>query len=214
MAYKRKRSYNRRTSRKRPRYARRMRRSGVSRSRINNNVHHFKRSFQGTAITASAAGGNPQALYFTFNMLPNYTEFTNLFDMYRVNFLVLKLVPSITGADGNPSASSIALPNIHSALDYDDSTVPTDVPYLLQYSNHRMTRGHQIHKRAFRPAIDLDVSGLDASAPKWKQWINLATVTCAHRGVKLYVEQAFGVGVGALTYNVYWDVYFSCKGLR
>lgn len=178
-------------------------------------THHFKRTFEGTRLYASSAGGNPQALYVTFGDLPNASEFTSLFDMYRINLVVLKLVPNYTGNDINPSTTVVVSPNVHSAIDYDDSsTAGLTVNTLLQYPNHKMTRGHQMHIRKFRPAVCLDADGAGSTAPKWKQWINLSATTAEHRGVKLYIEQAGGISVNSMSFSVFWTVYFSCKGVR
>lgn len=178
------------------------------------NVHHFKRTYQGSTYQASSAGTNPNAFYVTFGALPNYTEFTSLFDMYRINYVVFKLVPAVTGNDLNPASTTCVLPNIHSAIDYDDSNNPTLATDLMQYSNYKMTRGHNIHVRGFRPSVCLDADATGSTAPKWKQWINLAATSAEHRGVKFIIEQADGVTSGQCSYKSYITVYFSCKGVR
>lgn len=190
------------------------RRSYLPRGLALRGVHHFKRTFQGSTYQASAGGTNPNAFYVTFANLPNYTEFTALFDMYRINYIVWKLVPTVTSLDLNPAATAAVLPNVHSVIDYDDSNNPTLVTDLMQYSNYKMTRGNRIHTRKFRPAVTLDADGAASTAPKWKQWLNLAATGSEHRGIKFIIEQADGVTSGQLPYKSYCTVYFSCKGVR
>ncbi|QGF19385.1 capsid protein [Antarctic virus COCH21_111] len=60
--------------------------------------------------------------------LPSYTEFTNLFDQYRINSVTIKMysfsTASSTGAAVNPTLSQTSA-LVHSIIDYDDTIAPT-----------------------------------------------------------------------------------------
>lgn len=178
---------------------------------MNTGVHHFKRVAQLSAINASAAGNVLGAYSFQFDDIPNKTEFTNLFDQYRINGISIRLVPNFTGSDLNPAGSVVAVPNIWSIIDYDDSVSPANLNEMLQYPNCKMTRGQSIHKRYFRPSCLLDVAGITTGV-KFKQWINMANTNIPHYGFKYHIDQLNTGPVG--TWRVFVTYFFSCKGVR
>lgn len=180
------------------------------------NVHHFKRVYKhSTSLVLSSAGASSGALNMTFNMLPNYTELTSLFDQYRINKLVYRFVP--TFSDGSLTASSgTCIPNLHIVKDYDDSTDPTNTTTLMQYPNYQMWPSHKQRSIKFTPAVlsDFMEGAGTATGPKFKQWINLANTAVEHRGIKYYLEQAPGIQASTFYINIFVYVYFSCKGVR
>jgi hypothetical protein len=207
--------YRRRPARRparRPRkYNRRYKRTRVARPLNRGNVHHFKRTFQSADISNLTAGASAGAYAPAFTNLPNNTEFSALFDEYRINKVVVKFVPNFTGSDLNPNASFNSLPNIYTILDYDDNNTPANLDELLQYPNMKMTRGHAIHTRIFTPKVCLDVGGSNAVAPKAKQWLDLSFASIPHYGMKWWLD-ASGVTTGK--YRVFITMYFSCRGVR
>jgi len=198
---------------KRPyrKYVRRTKRTRVPRPvKRRLNIHHFKRIYQGSAISASASGNTLGALAFTFNSLPNHTEFSHLFDEYRMNAIRISLIPNFTGSDINPYTTAQSLPNIWSIIDHNDSVAPSTLNELLQYPNCKMTRGNSIHTRVFKPSCLTDVAAI-TSGVKYKQWINIADSNIPHYGFKYFVDQTQN-NIG--TWRVFVTYYFSCKGVR
>lgn len=175
-------------------------------------VHHFKRTFQGSGISAAAAGNVLGALTFKFNQIPNYTEFTNLFDEYRINMIKVEFVPNFTGSDVNPATTAVAVPNFHTVIDHDSAASPANLDELLQYPNYKRTRGQSIHKRIWRPTVTLDVEGTVSASAKFKQWINCALPALDHYGIKYFVDQVTGGNI--CTWRTYTTLYFSCRGVR
>lgn len=210
-------AYRRRTIlRRRPRRTRRMimrRRPRRLLSTRALNVHHFKRTFTLGQIGANVAnvfGGYT----FNINQLPNATEFTNLFDMYRINKIVVRFVPSQNSSDVAPAGSSF-IPNFHTVLDYNDATAPASLNEMYQYQNWRMSRGTGIHRRVFTPAsIDYvnATAGANAGNPTWKQWISTSSPTIEHYALKYGVEAA--AGVNEIVWTPYVTMYLSCKSVK
>lgn len=178
---------------------------------MNTGLHHFKRTFQGADINASASGNVLKALTFNFNQMPNPTEFTTLFDQYKINAIKWMAVPNFTGSDLNPSSTTQSIPNMWSVIDHDDAIDPANLNEMLQYPGVKMTRGQQIHSRYFKPSVLADIAGIVATNVKYQQWLNLANITIPHYGVKYYVDQT-QANVGS--WRTYITLYFSCKGVR
>lgn len=206
------RSYRpRRTLRRRPRRMMR-RRMYRPRTRLSSlKVHHFKRFFKGTPITTSAV--DQFAGYsFSFDQLPNYTEFTNLFDSYRINKIVVKWIPNRTDAAAGTATELEA--QFTSALDFTDATAPANMNEMYQYESFKLTRGTRAHTRVFRPStIDYVATsaGANSGNPTWRQWISTSSPTILHYGLKVGIEAN---NAGAIAYVPYFTYYFSCKSVK
>lgn len=177
------------------------------------NVYNFKRKFfleNWQTVTAGTPVGN--GTDFFFSSLPNVTDFTNLYDMYMIKKIVVKLIPRITEATLNSGAttSNTNLPQVHSVIDYDDVTVPTSVNDLVQYQNHKMTRGHQIHTRTFVPKVEMTSNG--ANAPQAYRWLDCDAAVVPHRGIKWWFN-APNVAGTSVYYDLLVTYYFACKSV-
>jgi len=88
--------------------------------------------FQLSGVLASGNLVNPGLL----NNIPNYTEFTALFDYYRIRGVHIKLVytnnVANTSAAVGAAAQAIALPTLQCAQDLDDANAPLTDGELLQ----------------------------------------------------------------------------------
>lgn len=213
MAYRR--SVGRRRTRRPVRRLRR-RTTRVSRMRLRgliSKVHHFKRTFTLTPLASSTATSYG-AYNFQFQELPNYTEFQNLYDCYRINKIVMKFVPNHNSSE---FGSTKAMCEFNSVLDFNDVTVPTALTQLYEYQNWRMTRGNRIHTRMWTPSVLTVISTTSATnyigdAPKYKQWLNTSQADIEHYGLKY----AFGAtnAAGDVYFTPYITVYFSCKSVK
>lgn len=167
---------------------------------LESRVYSFKRKvfLQDYAVVSTTQAAVAQQ--FALADLPGFTDFTNLYDMYKITKVIFKLIPKFTNvalAAGSPNNSN--LQQIHSVIDYDDATAPSTIGQLCQYQSHRMTRGTQIHSRTFVPKVQTTVSALSA-APKANQWIDCDQTTINHRGVKFIIPAAGTAGT-----TVYYD---------
>lgn len=211
MAYRRRPAPRAGLRRKYQRKYRGIRRGLVRRAR--NPAHHFKRTwFEENYFSTGATAPTLAGLNYQLNMLPNASEFANLYDMYRVNKVVVKIIPKVSeigmvlGATNNSAGVQV-----HSALDFDDSAAPTNVAQLTQYATHKMTRGNQIHTRVFTPKCEL-TAGSASVAPKAYQWLDTADLTVPHFGMKLIIPTISTSTIIYYDYSV--TMYFSCKNVR
>ena len=129
MAYRR--TYRRRRLTRRPR---RMMRRKPSRPLAKRamKVHHFRRTFKASNISSTTTGVLG-GYSFSLDQLPNYTEFTNLFDQYRINKIVVKFIPNHNSSD--VSASTQVISNFNSVIDPTDATAPATGAELYEYQN-------------------------------------------------------------------------------
>lgn len=213
MAYKRKRTSSRKfTRRTRRRYMK------VRRPLRSNNRHMFKRCVELTPQMGAGIGTNKTWSYAAkLNDLPSVTEFSTLYDQYRINGIKYSIVPNWTaldlsqipiGAGGEPPSSGwkntyadTGLPNIHSVIDYDNTDMPGyTTASMMQYATYKRTRGHREHHRYWKPAITSGeyasdtVGGTAFAGVKWKQWLDITHRDIPHYGIKVLMDP-FPIGL-------------------
>lgn len=177
------------------------------------NVYSFKRKifYENLFIVNS---GTPTGYAFEqkLNQLPNYTDFTNLYDQYLIKKIVVKMIPKISQHNlATTTIGNADLPQLHSVVDYDDATTPTSVSQLVEYQSHKMTRGNQIHTRVLVPKIELTSDGT-ANAPKSYQWLDCDSPAVNHRGLKFWFNAPQSTGC-TIYYDMLVTVYLSCKNV-
>lgn len=182
-----------------------------------------------TLATNAAAG----AYYFSFgvafqlNDLPDYNEFTSLFDRYKVLGVQMKVIPMSNVATANtPGAAYQGINGVlHTVTDYDDATTPgiteTSVKLLQEYESYRVTslaRTRPI-KKYIRPRIAANVygnSGFGSYANLKNTWIDAASISVQHYGIKGIFElyQPSSVAASEIDFKVQFTYYIACKDLR
>ena len=208
--------------RSRPRRARRQtkprrwRKPGMARKRrIQPKVYHFKRSLYTQAALVNGNSGIQTAFYNTLNAVPNYTEFTALYDQYMIKKIVTKIIPRFTEV-GQTQTNNPGF-NVHSIIDINDNAPPANVQELVQYQNYKMTRGDRIHTRVYCPAVETGVQNTAvatswASAKKF-QWIDCAVTAIPHFGMKIVMDPTPVTGQTA-SYDVLTTFYMAFKNVK
>lgn len=209
---------------------RRMARKRVNRSRINpsRNVHAFRRWAQSNTVlagTGSAGAGYAEA--FTFNQLPNYTEFDTLYDRYMLTTIILK-VQMIANPESSyyPASTTLAnamnwYPKFWYYPDYDDNTAPSSLDEVKQHAKakHFVLQPNKEFTIVIKPAVNIQTyrtSTTTGYSPKWKQWIDIAQVDVPHFGVKYFIDTNEIDPIDTQRPNIRIErlFYFKCKDVR
>lgn len=185
------------------------------RRRSSRRVHHYKRTVAADVVTVLAGFVGYFSTTFQLSDLQDVADFTNLYDQFRINKVVYKLIPKFTPNNVNVNANSNPGGEAVSVLDYNDASTPSSISQLLQYGNVRKSKYWRGITRTFTPAVL--VNGYksavgNAYLSKYKQWISMGDITTPHYGVKWALD-ATGC-FGDLKFDVYKTYYFSCKNVR
>lgn len=116
----------------------------------------FQRTIEGL-YDINCDGINPSVGSFNFSLndLPNYTEFTGLFDLYKIEQIEIEWFPEYTVlSDGGVTSPAINT-QLNTAIDPVGIT-PTAVSDVLQYRSLHATGISKSHKRVFTPAYLMD----------------------------------------------------------
>jgi hypothetical protein len=160
---------------------------------------------------------------FTMDSVPNYEEFTVLYDQYKIRKVKVALRPtrrvnaavyeitnwnSGTGIVTGNTAATAEYPEVWSVLDYDDDTTQP-ISELQQYQSLRITRAYSHHKRLLRPKFaQMIFEGLTSTAYGARTgWIDCNNPDVLHYGFKYNFvnpnNTAAAVYVGTLEVTYY-----------
>jgi len=121
-----------------------------------NQVVKFVRTVEGAFdITTTGLVANYGVFNFSLNDLPNYTEFTALFDLYKLEAIEIEWIPEYTELTDAALVSNAVNVYFNSAIDPAGNT-PASVDDVLQYRTLHSTSITKLHKRTFVPAYLAD----------------------------------------------------------
>lgn len=135
-----------------------------------------------------------QGFQFTLQQLiPNYAEFTSLFDQYRLKKLVFKLRLVRPPEANNTSVNQQYYPDVYCSVDHDDSNAPTTVDQVQQYGKCKtgILKPNYWFKYRCYPTASAAVYRALATAYmpiKNNAWLDLAYTDIPYYGIKLAVD--------------------------
>jgi len=184
-------------------------------------------------VTSPAYYGSKE---FTFAQLTNPTDFSNLFDQYRIKMVVLKLylinVPENPLYVGDASAQNVnaatsyinnvnTYPKLWYVSDSDDSSAPGSINAMkeIQGVKCRVLNPRKPVTIILRPGI---LTPAYKAGATWGyslskgRWVDMANTDVPHYGLKYAIEaQNTEVSVN-FPYKLRWEtkIYFNCKGAQ
>lgn len=178
-------------------------------------THRFRRmcptqSIVGTGVYAPYLNG--QAI--TLGDIAAPSEFTNLFDSYRIDYVVFKFYMTVT--PDAQTGSTASYPRMWWHIDYDDAASPSNLDELKQ---DRRTRCAILDPKRpivvkWKPSVLQLVFNTPVQstfAPKWKQFIDCAFNATPHYGIKYAIDNFTNPNYKM---DIERTVYFTMKDSR
>jgi hypothetical protein len=159
-------------------------------------IYTFVRKLDLGYITPSVTVETDSAFTFTLSALPDSTEFTSLFDTYRITCVKLNFMPLFID-----TSATVAYPPLLTAIDYDDGNA-TGFNILEEYDSALRSNTGQFFQRTFTPrSASAAYSGVFTSFQQNKawQWHDCASPSIIHYGLK------YAIPVSGAANNV-WSV--------
>jgi hypothetical protein len=148
-------------------------------------VHKFVRNIQLQDIPKTAVNQG-FAIAFTLNDLPDVSEFTSLFDQYRLDWVEYTFVL-------RKFAAGSSLPVIYYAEDHDDSNLPSFAAIceaqnvqIVTFGSDRTMIKFRITPNVLRQVYNGLTSGYERAPPG--VWLDCANSAIPHYGVKYVIE--------------------------
>jgi hypothetical protein len=178
----------------------------------NNQIHSFVQSITKAGTTSSNVAMTNATNYFSASDIAQISSFSTVFDQYRIVKIEVWITPR------NPTSTTGAAINrgrLLSVIDYDDATALTTESDYQQYSNCVMSSAVQGHYRAFVPhcAVAAYSGAFTSYANVQSPWIDLASTTVQHYGLKYGITQADSAA-DVVVYDLLTRLHFQFKNVR
>lgn len=161
--------------------------------------HDYKRFAADSKFPIMRSNGITFCTYnfeFKLSDVPNYTEFTALYDQYRIRKVVCRFIPKQSSSmlmpyDASGSVGNTIIPRMWAAVDYDDSSALTSIDEIKQYSKAQAWPFTQKHSVVISPKVDKAIYNTAISTaygPAGGVWIDCGNPDVPHYGLKLIGE--------------------------
>jgi len=210
-------------------------RKRMSKSRLTNkssftkaaNQHIYTRYAGTPADISTAAIEYNKAESFTFNSIKAYSEFSALYDRYRITSVQMQVTlinnPDSTWALNDPLTAGAKaqvsnwFPKFWYVKDYDDANSIT-LSEIRERSKVKcmVLRPNKLYKINIRPAILNQTYATIATtgySPHWKQWIDMKDVDVPHYGLKWVLDMQGLDPNNDVPYKlrIEYKYFFTCK---
>lgn len=166
-------------------------------TRLSGRTYSFSRVFKLPNLQTNADNVDTTDLYaqnFTFDSLPDYSDFTGLFDKYVIDSVQMEFLFPVMTQDS--AADHVKFPKIYTVLDYDDSSTPVSLDELFQYQSLRECQFSVFktkHSVMLRPRIARAVYNGISVIPAYEVaspsvWLDLSNTAVPHYGIKYAIE--------------------------
>lgn len=137
-------------------------------------------------------------LVFRLNQIPNYTEYLNMFDQYRLNMVKIKwrFNGDAQSIQTLAAGSTVTIPQLHWVNDYTDVSSLT-IANLREYQNYKMRplQSNSPVTMLIRPKLLQPVGGGTNRVPV-KRWLPVTASNEDHFGIKTIVDCSYANGIG------------------
>jgi len=191
-------------------------RSTVKRSSIQNTVHTFKRNFPSFTVVGNVAYAPYQSYTnVTLNQCVNASEFSALFDQYRITYCVTKFWLRIDPSA--QTASSASYPKLYWTRDYNDQTLLSmqemrergdmkiavlkpDRPVVMKFKPNLLTQQTYVGV------------GTSSYTPVFGKWIDCGgSMSAVHYGCKWNIDDLTNTNYKV---DIETTLYFQCKNVK
>jgi len=143
-------------------------------------------------ITATSAANGYYAFGFVLTDLIDYSQWTSVFDQYKINMIEVDIV-AMTLLPAPSTGAQYSLGYV--AIDYDDNVVPTSIGQIQAYSNSMILRPSRDLRFSLQPKTATEVQSTFAGATAGagvsnSQWLDCTYNSVPHYGIKAAIVQS------------------------
>lgn len=194
---------------------RRSSRRSFSRRRLGfQRTYNYKRIAYSTSyVQGSSVAPTTGALVFFLNGVPNASEFTALYDQYKIKRVKVQFIPkNLPGELGSAIATSPQ--QFWTYPDFDDPTPPSVLSTVLQRQAVVRTRSTSHHTRVLKPRIAKPIyqDGITNAYGPGTSWIDCSNPAVPHYGLKYYLDGAMNVS-SITAYDLQITYYLSFRNV-
>lgn len=183
-----------------------------------NRGHAFKRMLGSATITGNVAYSPYLNAYsgqqINLAAVQGTSDFQNLYDQYRINYIVIKFWLRIDPSA--QTAASASFPKLYWYRDYDDESTPASLNEIRENGRCKIAvmNPNRPVTIKFRPnSLNTVYAGVATSTykPVWRQWLDVAVPSARHYGIKYGIDDLtntnYKVDIEAM-------LYLECRNSR
>lgn len=160
-------------------------------------------------IQPSASVPTYGSIQFKLSDLPDYSEFTNLFDEYCISRVKIHFRPA---ALTNLTGTSYNNPWFIYVVDKDDAATPTTYDTLMQYPSVRIRSGVRDHMVSFKPRFSVSIyNGVSDAYGSRTGYIDCSNAAVPHYGLKWGIAKAVA---STVLYEIWVTYTILLRGVR
>lgn len=178
-------------------------------------TYRFRRRTRLSPILTPASPGDPKLPIFKryrFSLidLPSYTDFTLLFNYFRIRYIKISFIPR-----SNVTVSATSQPltrydtKIYTAIDTDQPNVPSSIDSILQHQNVKWSPNNVVHSRFFRPKYQHD--DIITNAVQWMRNDSTGPSAFWHGLIVGIDGEQTRTNLDSMLYEVFATYYVECK---
>jgi hypothetical protein len=166
----------------------------------------------GSLVTASNSAAVANSYYFSLADLDETSAYTTLFDQYRIDAVVFRILP-MQNAIGLTTNSTTTTVRFYSVVDYDDANVLTSEGQARAFESCVITPPGMESSRTFQPrqAIAAYQGAFTGYANVGGLWNDCNSTGIQFFGVKTYIPQATAAQTQLQSWTIERDYYVSFR---
>lgn len=211
--YRKKRIYRRKSKRtyRRKRYSSRKSRM------LGQKKYYYTRYGVSTQIL-SGSSTKYGSMTFSLDNLVDYTDFSALYDFYKINAVKVyfRRVAGIVRDNSIANAADLSTPRGYFAFDYDDNAPPVSLASIMQRQSCRIKTVNNSFSMYFKPTFltqNYETTVSTGYSPK-RGWISIGDANVPHYGIKWVVTAASPLNVNMVGWLVDIKYYLSFKSVK
>lgn len=163
-------------------------------------------------------GYTPLPLTIKLNQVPNYTDFTSLFDSYKITHAQFKFIPHFNVGQVPLGPQNTQVARLCTVIDQDDDTAPTGLTTLLQYSSLEESLLDKERIRNFSPRIAIQTyrgtTTTGYNTPDGPVWVDAADADVPHYCGKGLICDTTASADNPRSLTILCTVWITCKGVH
>lgn len=195
----------------------RMSKKGRMRIRGTTNVMTVHRWLLPGQITIGAGSNSYRVAYApNVGQLPDITQFASLFDQFRLLKVIFQVRmvnnPNLLQEPNSSTSPGIGFyPDVYVTVDHDDSSLPTDPNYMMQYSKCKsgILKPNTWFTYSCRPTTNKQLYLTSATTSyaieKNTTWIDIANSSTPYYGIKMVIDCSSALAGNLLANPCYFE---------
>lgn len=203
--------FRRRTNRRRVKTAKKI--VKIAKYKAPSQVHWFRRLVVQDGVLSTTVPNNYLNMSFTLADVPDVSDFTALYDEYRLVAVKVRIEPVFSNNINWSNQAGTTLytaGRIYGVVDKDGYGGIMTLTQMLQHGNCKYSRAGGGITFNLKPHILSNVDG-GTSQKSTTGWIDMSSTGIKHYGLNLLVD---GYNAEGMNFRIIKEYVFGCKGTR